>query len=243
MFTRAIFPFFQFLILFLAIVMTGACAHPYMKDRTNDLADIVTASVGVGVGHQVRVGPVIIGLLLTTGDCRDWRYGRIYRHSRSLFVFVDERNERYGMERGKDYNAAGGWGPNALFTWACDLPFLMSIDKISEELKYKTFYDNKKLRPPRNPYKMRHPVFHSYYSQIEACAGFLGTVRLGINPGEFLDFLLGWVGVDFFDDDVEMEKIKDSRPEADKDSPDDSPPIDTYTMRPIIIEGAESNTQ
>jgi hypothetical protein len=212
MLTRAIFHFFQFLILSLVIVMTAACAHPYFEDRTSDLADILTVSAGMGVGHQARVGPVCIGLLCTE-DFADWRYGKIKgRHSKNFILSLEEDNREWGVknggaERGKDYYACGGWGYKGI-VWAQNLPFLMSLDSVNEKHKYEPFYVDKKLIPPANPYKMRHPVFHSYYTQIEACAGFFGTVRLGVNPGEFVDFLLGWGGIDFFDDDVEMEKIR-----------------------------------
>ena len=40
------------------------------------------------------------------------------------------------------------------------------------------------------------------WTQIEVAAGLLGGVRLGFNPGELLDLLLGFFGVDLYDDDV-----------------------------------------
>jgi hypothetical protein len=43
-----------------------------------------------------------------------------------------------------------------------------------------------------------------YYTQIEAAAGLWYTVRLGFNPGELLDFLLGWTTIDILSDDVGM---------------------------------------
>ena len=46
------------------------------------------------------------------------------------------------------------------------------------------------------------PLFHPYYSQLEIAAGLLGDVRVGVNAGEFVDFLLGWACIDIFSDDI-----------------------------------------
>lgn len=45
-----------------------------------------------------------------------------------------------------------------------------------------------------------------YNTQIEVAVGLVGTLRLGFNPGELLDFLLGWTTVDIFNDDLKKEK-------------------------------------
>jgi hypothetical protein len=41
-----------------------------------------------------------------------------------------------------------------------------------------------------------------YYTQIEAALGVGGTIRIGMNAGEIMDFLFGWVGVDIMHDDI-----------------------------------------
>jgi hypothetical protein len=40
-----------------------------------------------------------------------------------------------------------------------------------------------------------------YYSQIEVVAAAGVSLRIGFNPGELLDFFLGWFGVDTYHDD------------------------------------------
>ncbi len=50
---------------------------------------------------------------------------------------------------------------------------------------------------------------HPYFTQIEVVAGLLGTLRLGFNPGELLDFILGWTTVDIFNDDRETREAKE----------------------------------
>lgn len=39
-------------------------------------------------------------------------------------------------------------------------------------------------------------------TQLEAIVGLGPAVRVGFNPGELADFLLGWLGVDLYGDDV-----------------------------------------
>ena len=41
-----------------------------------------------------------------------------------------------------------------------------------------------------------------HYTQVEVVAGLLFSVRAGVNPGELLDFLLGWAGIDIYGDDT-----------------------------------------
>lgn len=48
-----------------------------------------------------------------------------------------------------------------------------------------------------------------YYTQLEVAAGLGYTVRLGFNPGELLDFLLGWTTIDIFGDDVGIPPTKE----------------------------------
>jgi len=47
-------------------------------------------------------------------------------------------------------------------------------------------------------------------TQIEAMAGCGHTLRLGFNPGELLDFVLGWAAIDIYDDDVGSEVRPDT---------------------------------
>ncbi len=41
--------------------------------------------------------------------------------------------------------------------------------------------------------------------------GLGGTLRLGFNPGELLDFLLGWFTIDIYNDDIELNKRKSNK--------------------------------
>ena len=38
---------------------------------------------------------------------------------------------------------------------------------------------------------------------MEVAAGLVGGIRLGFNPGELLDFIMGFLGLDLYGDDLE----------------------------------------
>jgi hypothetical protein len=40
------------------------------------------------------------------------------------------------------------------------------------------------------------------FSQIEIVAAVGPSIRIGVNPGEILDFVVGWLGFDLYDDDI-----------------------------------------
>jgi hypothetical protein len=47
-----------------------------------------------------------------------------------------------------------------------------------------------------------------YYTQLEAVAAIVPGLRVGFNPAELLDFLLGWTSLDLFKDDVGSRPAK-----------------------------------
>lgn len=47
-----------------------------------------------------------------------------------------------------------------------------------------------------------------YYTQIEIALGMWKSCRLGFNPGELLDFILGWTTIDILSDDVARRQQK-----------------------------------
>lgn len=193
----------RLLMLFLLFLVFNACAHPYFVNRGRDATDIVKATVGVGAGGMARVGPVCVGILPLQLDGWGWNCDWVEEPSGesalgllnyNWFVTVGENNLT-GGKRGKMYRALGGWYSfrnNEWFrdqnTWASNLPFLAA--PIAAEKLY-----TKKVKDyPR-------PLFHPYYTQAEVCVAWFGSLRIGLNPGELADFVLGWVGIDFFDDD------------------------------------------
>ena len=54
-----------------------------------------------------------------------------------------------------------------------------------------------------------------YYAQMEAVIGLGPSIRLGFNPGEVLDFVLGWFTIDIFNDDLEWRKRRETTSPAE----------------------------
>ena len=176
------------LFLLLPVLFCAGCASPYWRDRRADAADVFTATVGIGLGATARVGPLRAGL------------GAHY--------------DFYGVEAGEtgELGTLPGLvvaGPSAgevsFLLWgesAVDLDggarrrgknhCSSSVASFTRGLNPVPLWD-----PPEpaggNPAR---------WTQIEVAAGLLGGVRLGFNPGELLDLLLGVFGVDLYDDDI-----------------------------------------
>ena len=51
-------------------------------------------------------------------------------------------------------------------------------------------------------------MFNPYLTQVEVQDGVVLTYKVGFNLGEFADFILGWRGLDFLDDDMSRKKTK-----------------------------------
>jgi hypothetical protein len=163
-----------------------------MKDRMRDGADVFTATVGVGAGAKVRVGPVQAGLI-TMGDSIGLRGGRFYSYDRYVFG-GDMCLVIAGIE---DFNCMGrAVGPRRkeFTTTYCVVPIPMD-------------------------FKGGPSVNASYWTQIEAVMGIGGTLRLGFNPGELLDFILGWTTIDIYGDDLEAKKQKEKSNQSSEATP------------------------
>jgi hypothetical protein len=177
----------------LIVAMTG-CATPNMRDRANNAKDIFTATVGWGAGAKARIGPVNAGLFVN-GDRAGLRVGRGFT-SRQLSASTEmvEMTTPLPVFPGLH----GGWfGLHSLEK--CDEP-------CSESKRRNKGYCGFGVIVPGIMDVMDAPA--PYYSQVEIAGGCIVTVRLGFNPGELLDFLLGWGGIDIYNDDVETRRAK-----------------------------------
>ena len=185
-------------------VLCSRCATGYVADRCRDGADVFTGAFGVGGGVKARLGPVRVGAFfaldkagLRGGDFLtgramkgtpfDWFPGTVdidqtISSAESFCPLVNT----LACARGKQYFAAGLLGLS-ISTWP-------SVSGGLDE-----DYDWT-IKP--------WPQHLPYYTQIEVAFGVGGTLRLGCNPGELLDFLLGWFGIDIFNDDIEGKEQK-----------------------------------
>ena len=188
----------RILLGILSGVILSGCATPYMADRKADAKDIFTATVGHGGGAKARLGPVRAGAFfgrddaglrggIVSTDFGDRIVGRFMHGTMdvdaivfSLECFAPE-GRTSATVRGKQFVAGGALGLSA------SVPSYEAGDEWS-----------------RKPWNQHIP----YYTQAEVAVGLGGTVRLGVNAGELVDFLLGWTTLDIFSDDLERRHAK-----------------------------------
>lgn len=216
---------FSMLVLLTASLHLTGCAtatKEYLVDRGRDAADIFSVGVGAGVGAQARVGMVHAGLLF---------------HS-DLIAF------RGGKLVAGDLGANGGTAeaPLPIVFLRCNPGFyydeFQPEDKanadpiLRQRHKYFSAWSFSPLlteifaTDPTNEkeiYKAIDAPFHPYFSQIDVACGALLGVHVGFNPGELVDFLLGWFGIDICDDDLSAarqeqrkQRLKQAQEEARK---------------------------
>ncbi len=169
------------------LICTATCgcrsSRPYLIDRWRDTADIVTVTIGKGYGAKARIGPVHVGAFYNR-DHMGLRGGESHREwSRNtalpntfdfdLTLVSGERFDPERFERTRDRHKC------FVASGAACLSFSRGFE--GEDWSVGDA---------------------SYYSQIEIAGGIFKTLRLGINPGEIADFILGWLRIDLFDDDV-----------------------------------------
>jgi hypothetical protein len=190
------------LVHVVCIVSLTGCASPrgYLVDRGRDAADIFTATVGIGGGVQMKVGPFPCGVLTTT-DVAGIRYGDSFWHSPRL---DGEPEEVSGM---------------AAYLLACALYGLMGGGVPEEYLSPMLSYHN---RFPLNETQLLRkkgakyidadsscqppPLDAPMWYHVEAVLGLGLVFRAGVNVGELLDFGLGWAEVDVLGDDIEARE-------------------------------------
>jgi hypothetical protein len=186
-------------LLLLALLLTGCTSSPYLHDRQDDAGDIFTISLGYGAGAKARVGTVNVGLLVN-GDQIGYSKGFCFTPTDGL--------ARLGM-----------MDATATFI-SCETFGYDWYEKPKLRGKYYEAYGLVALTKG-DVWGRDHPPWNAYvpyYTEIEAVAGLGGSLRLGFNPGELLDFIVGWVGLDLFDDDLAKKKTQAATTETPKTS-------------------------
>jgi len=181
------------LLIFLSSLGLG-CTTPYIVNRGRDAVDIITVQVGYGGGAKARVGFLQLGCLVDIG---------------------------LGGIRGGAFQAKNEFWPNGFDTPSkLDLNFLwfgaetFGGNELSNH-RGKSFVcrqivvpillnpeSDTKVREFSEKMEMKHNPW-PYYTQIEAVVAIGPSIRLGFNPGELFDFILGWTTIDIFKDDIE----------------------------------------
>ena len=181
------------LLLVLSVVLSG-CANVNITDRGRDAADVFTVSFGGAYGAKVRVGPLTGGLFLG--------------------------QDKYGLRGGRvNAFADSGFAPAGLDA-TCTLISVDSLEFAHEDRRNKSYTA---VFGPLGLFCMSEPPPAHYYTQIEVAAGLVGGVRLGLNPGEFVDFVLGWTTLDIYNDDLGTKRNIEQTGAANSGSADAPP--------------------
>ena len=170
------------LLLAISVNLMG-CSSPYVKNRIRDAADIFTFTTGVGAGGKAKIGPISTGL--------DIQEDSIGIRNGAFFAANPTPSSDFRKRPG---------GTELYYTW---LGFDISnhgevVTQRGKEFSVATaflptgWYDTDSMS--------KLPLH--YFTQIEVTAGAGLGFRVGFNPGELVDFILGWATLDLFKDDV-----------------------------------------
>ncbi len=185
-------------------VMGGGCASVgYFRDRALDAADVFTLTVGMGLGVKARVGPVRTGLLLFQCDAVGFRGAMPVLNPPAFFDTGDYNGDRFLPP---PFAHLFGWADSRWKSYEEEL-WYVGLNR-GKDIKIFTVSG---LDYPFHLF-LADPLEAgpAYYTQIEVVVGLIPSVRAGFNPGELLDFFLGWFGVDIYDDDLSprIRKVK-----------------------------------
>jgi hypothetical protein len=194
-------------LFLLALALAGSgCVSPqgYFRDRWADTKDIFTASVGTGGGARARVGPLNAGLFLNS-DLAGLRGGECFRLSDGPLIGGDS-DAVLLLFYGDQFDLR--YPPVAPAKSTSPRPrYQVVSDTLAE--RNKCFRSG--IMPLPSPLTLFElPKTPYYYTQLEVAVGVGGTLRLGFNPGEVLDFLLGWTTLDIFRDDREARREREA---------------------------------
>ena len=194
--------------------LLGGCASmgTYLAQRGRDAADVFTLTVGVGDGVGIRAGPVHVSAIISS-DLAGLKGGQFFTNGNDLMyneqklAFLPiprsqdwatrqremEENEKLRAKaEGREWKRTKTrWEPN---WFGSDIFFQDQGEPC--DVRGKNIMANSPFPfyvVSENP---------AYYTQIEIAGGLLLCLRAGFNPGELLDFILGWTGVDIYGDDV-----------------------------------------
>lgn len=177
------------LFVLLAISLTS-CS--YTRNRINDAKDIFTLCVNPSLGCQVQAGPIRTGA----------------GASISVYGMSDGCIGGFGGPRvlpPHQYVLIGPGGKETTTGW-----YYPDILKRGKEYQQEQFF---LVGLPK--YSNSKAWMKPYYTQFEVDAGFVVGLKVGVNPGELLDFFLGFFGVDMYGDDICTDE-DDHPPPKDK---------------------------
>ena len=176
-------------------LLSSGCLCAYWGNRWRDTKDVLTCTVGLGLGVKARVGPLQVPLIaqsdyagMRCGECfaspmREdfWTYASEagYVVDQPIPVYLRDRDTLYSGHETFDPGGA------AAERHKCENSLGMGLVTVD-----------------------RDHLNRAFYTQVECVVGAIVSVRVGINPGEVADWLVGFVGIDLMADDGVKEDRK-----------------------------------
>lgn len=187
-------------LLFVALsslISTGcASLKNYSVDRGHDLADIVTlAAEKDSLGVTLQVGPLITGVAKSDGQGIGLRSGHIGTYDFQDYAYF------FGGRKSFDGNDERDSTSYDIESSILGLPFeVLGAGVIANPfcLPDPDPIDWSLIDPPIICDDGGWQVF----CQCEVSIGMYGGIRVGLNPAEVLDFILGWTTLDICGDDT-----------------------------------------
>lgn len=210
----------KILLPILLLLLTG-CSTPYMVDWGRDAADIFTLTYEWGAGTKARMGPFAWGCGVTycsTG----LRGGVLVSDKEGMPVLPSDCPSTSGSYDGSlfgiyNYESFQPFSSKVTFNRHKRIKAGVEYNSVANELENIgiPFYQS-------DYYSWRYDLFPDYtfppyYTQIEVFVAFILGLRVGFNPGELLDFIVGWTTLDLCHDDVaEKEALEEAEKAAKK---------------------------
>lgn len=182
----------RFFVLSLACAACCGCATASWRSRCRDAQDVLTCTVGLGLGARARVGPVQLPLLVQSDyaglRCGEW-FASPMREDFWTYVseaghVVDQPFATYVADYGVLYSGYEVFDPGGAAAARHKLENTVGMGVATVVLDRRNW---------------------AYYTNVEGVLGAVVSVRLGVNPGELVDVLLGFAGLDVMGDDLERE--------------------------------------
>lgn len=183
--------FNKIIVLFFLLALAG-CSTPYLKNRQRDACDIFTATAGSGTGAKIRLGPINIGMF-SNNDIVGLRGGQLFMVPSN--IPLNDRPNEFTFP----IPARRNWS-----TLCYDERFDDITPPLPDSVRQKR---RKSINASSSIPFIAIPDSKftdiSYLFQLEIAFGAGGTIRIGFNPAELLDFLIGWTTLDILSDDIE----------------------------------------
>lgn len=185
------------------MVLGQGCASGYWGDRWRDTKDVATCTVGLGLGVKGRVGPLQAPLIVQS-DYAGLRCGEAFTAAMrdDFWTYVSE---------------AGHVVDTLVYPiYLRDYDMLYSGYEIFDPGGLADVRHKRIMSQGMGPFTVdEDKKNYGFYSQVELTVGLFVSLKLGVNPGELVDLLLGFAGLDVFGDDVgKSDEVSSQQPEA-----------------------------